>query len=706
MTRKRKQPKRKPAFKRNNAAPASGAERKRRYHERGMDTGIAEYRWRDSVERVACEFDLERFCKTYLAQRFPLPSSDDQREAVGKIQHAALTGGQFAQSAPRGDGKTQRAIAGALWAALYGHRRYIVTIGATAERGKALVRELIQELADNDLLARDWPEICQPIRKAFSKPNRAHYLTINGEDARLECGVAKLVLPSVECCKDRPRTIGGVVVEGAGIMAAMRGMRHTTAGGETLRPDFALLDDVQTRKSAMSVMQTERVMAILRGDIKRLAGPDKELAVVCNCTVVRRGDAADQLLDNKANPQWRGVRKKMVYEWPKRKDLWDEYARLRRSGLLGGDSGKTAGDFYRLHRQEMDDGSRTGWVHRFRRDSGEISAIQCAYNILIDDGEEAFLAECQNEPVERNYSIIELKPDIVMTRTNGLPAGACPVLARTLNVFVDVNKGWLAWCATAWQADLSGAVVGYGTHAKDAQGNEHRWTEKDPRGETLSQFLARNLLELAPALLRASTFARPVDRLLVDIGWGDEQETMLGAIVQLRDGMKLTQVVPARGSPNFRFKPDVERYEFAQFQEWPGKGPVLVSNTNWHKMKVHAALTQKAGTPGSITLYGDSPAAHREFANSVCAERLEVYLEGTRDGDAGTFKWVRVPAQRNEMLDCLAGCRVAACWWKVTTGNVAPPTPTTPATAPQAVEMARPVPVRSEDHRVDYDGSW
>lgn len=673
--------------------------RMQKYRAKGNALEIDEYTWSSSHDRVKCEKDLQLFCETYLRQRFPLPSSDDQKEAISKIQHAALTGGQFAQSAPRGDGKTQRAVAGALWSALYGHRRYTVPIGATADKGKTLAKEILQELADNEKLARDWPEVCLPFRLAYAKPNRAHYITVNGLPARLEVSAGKIVFPAVNCCKDRPKTIIGNVIEGGGIMAAMRGMRHTTAGMETIRPDFAILDDVQTRKSAMSVGQTERVMAILRGDIKRLAGPDKELAVVCNCTVVRRGDAADQLLDNKANPQWRGVRKKMVYAWPKREDLWKKYAGIRKGGLLDGDGGKAGNDFYEARRADMDEGAATGWNHRYRKESGEVSAIQCAYNILIDDGEEAFQAECQNEPIEKSYTFRELKPDIVMSQLNHLPAGQVPTLARTVNAFVDPNKGWLAWTVCAWQADLTGAVIGYGTHP-----NEHRWSEKDPRGESLEHFMARQLLELVPRILKPNEFGRPVDRLLVDIGWGELQEAMLAAIVQLR-AQGFHQVIPARGSPSFKFKPDIERYEFAQFQEWPGKGPVMVSNTNWHKMQVHRAFAQAAGTPGSITLYGDSPVAHRDFAMSICAEKLEDYKEGTRDGDAGMFKWVRVPAQRNEMLDCITGCRVAACWWRVTTGQHTE-APAQAAVACKEVQTASASAPAVQPQPVQYDQGW
>jgi hypothetical protein len=47
----------------------------------------------------------------------------------------------------------------------------------------------------------------------------------------------------------------------------------------------------------------------------------------------------------------------------------------------------------------MDAGCLVSWEHCFDRDT-ELSAIQHAYNALIDDGEEVFASECQNEPLD------------------------------------------------------------------------------------------------------------------------------------------------------------------------------------------------------------------------------------------------------------------------------------------------------------------
>src|ERR1017187_5214224 len=315
----------------------SGALRRQEWSESKADLTIAPEVI--SKERKSCRRNFRRFCKIYLPNMFKLPDSEDQIDSKERIQHAVLNGGRHAEAAPRGDGKTQRAKAGAIWAALYGHWRYTVVMGATEKKSKQLMKEIAQELADNELLRRDWPGVCIPMREAFNNANRARMITINRQRARMECSSNRVVLPTWDGAKV---DLGGIVIEGAGILAAVRGLRFTTAKGDTIRPDGVLIDDIQTRKSACSIEQCDQRLATICGDVMKMAGPDKEISAVCMVTVIKKGDAADQLLNNQLHPEWRGVRKKMVYEYPTDKKDWETYTNLRRHGLLEGDGGAAA----------------------------------------------------------------------------------------------------------------------------------------------------------------------------------------------------------------------------------------------------------------------------------------------------------------------------------------------------------------------------
>ena len=71
----------------------------------------------------------------------------------------------------------------------------------------------------------------------------------------------------------------------------------------------------------------------MNGDLLGLAGVGSRIAALVACTVILRGDMADQLLDNSRNPAWEGQTFKLVTSWPDRLDLWEEYGRLRADGL-------------------------------------------------------------------------------------------------------------------------------------------------------------------------------------------------------------------------------------------------------------------------------------------------------------------------------------------------------------------------------------
>jgi hypothetical protein len=114
-------------------------------------------------------------------------------------------------------------------------------------------------------------------------------------------------------------------------------------------------------------------------------------------TVIKPHDLADQLLDRDAHPEWQGKRTRLIYRWPDREDLWQQYAELRRDGLRSGVGVGAANDFYLEQQATMDAGANVGWDARHNPD--ELSALHRAYNLRIDRGDAAFQAEYQNEPV-------------------------------------------------------------------------------------------------------------------------------------------------------------------------------------------------------------------------------------------------------------------------------------------------------------------
>ncbi|MGA2221871.1 MAG: terminase gpA endonuclease subunit [Verrucomicrobiia bacterium] len=693
------------AYKRQQRG-ADVAERMRRSTALRMDIA-SKPDWKQiSDRRAACANGLSAFIREYLGHRFTLPNSPDQIECLDRIQAVALgkAGERQAVASPRGDGKTERTLAATVWAILYGHHRYVVVIGANLDKAKKIVTEIEQELADNDLLLLDWPYLCEPIRRAYAKPNRAKFLTMDGEPIRLECRTCKLVLPT---WSGDPAKTGGSIIEAAGILG-VRGLRHTTASGEVLRPTLALIDDPQTFEVAASPEQVAKIEAVIQGDILKMAGPRRRVSAFLNVTVIKNNDVADRFLDHKRHPEWRGIRKKMIYQWPKRKDLWEQYAEHRRNGILEGDKGATATAFYLAHRAEMDEGATVGWEHRYSPDQGEHSALQHAYNILIDDSEAAFMAECQNEPLQHTAHVYEIKPEIVASRVNKMPAGEAPALARVITAFVDVNRYGLTWAACAWLSNMTGYVIGYGIHPE----GRPVFDPKNPGTETEAQALFRCLSELGAILTRRGAFMRagepaPLNCLMIDCGYLSE------TVLQFHRTAPLpTMIIPSRGRAARTFNTrqnakTVRRGDAWRVDEWTG-GNVLIHNSDFHRMMMHQAWLLPHGAPGGLTIFGDSPAQHMAFARQITAERLAEYVKGDV---CDHFVWRPVPGERNDFLDALVGARVGALYLLNVSGQQqlsqgAPAQPAQPSATPRPATQRPRAPAYVAGWEPQRGGFW
>jgi hypothetical protein len=83
---------------------------------------------------MACRKDLKAFCLAYFPKVFKLPFSSYHLQVIERLEEMMIKGtGKLSLAMPRGSGKTSLATAAAIWALLYGHRRYVVVVGANRE---------------------------------------------------------------------------------------------------------------------------------------------------------------------------------------------------------------------------------------------------------------------------------------------------------------------------------------------------------------------------------------------------------------------------------------------------------------------------------------------------------------------------------------------------------------------------------------------
>lgn len=625
--------------------------------------------------RAAAEKSLQEWCETYLKGRFPLPWGADHLEQLTHIERTIEGGGQQAIAAPRGDGKTTRLEGGILFGVLTGRHTYAVLCTATGKHAPKRMASIKTALLTNDLLLADYPEVCYPLRKMEGRANKCNGQLLDGEQTwpgGLESvwGKTRIVLPTVPGSR-----CSGAIIEAAGLLEATRGLNAARADGTVVRPSLALLDDVQTNRSARSTIQTEEREEAVSSGIMHLPGPGKNISVLLSATVIKPGDMADKLLNRELHPEWHGIRKKMLYAFPTRMEPWDHYADLYREDLAAGrEKGPTATRFYRANRKKMDEGAVASWDHR--RSLHAISAIETAMRFFIKD-RSSFFSEMQNEPeADVQGDVVEmLTADQIAAKVSGYARFEIPVAVERLTFFIDVHKELLYYAVVAWCPGFTGHVIDYGT-----------WPEQS--GQYFEMKRCRQPISKHPGITAGSLegkitqsldglFAQLASRnwtredgaeLTIELGatdanWGEQTDTVYAACRQAarKHGLR---VMPSHGVPFGAAKCPISRWNSKTTKgkigdEWhippPGRGRAirhLLFDAGRRKSFLHRRLATPAGDPGSLTLFHGPPARHRLLGEHLTAES-GVNTKGPY-GDVTV--WTLQPGRDNHWLDCLSGC--------------------------------------------------
>lgn len=623
-----------------------------------------------AAEREACRLDLEKFLLTFLPESFPLPFSPDHLRVIAKLQHAALKGGQFLEAVYRGFGKTTIAESCALWCLCYGHRRFVVIVGADQSAANKNASSIKTELECNDRLYAAFPEICHGVRMLEGISQRCASQTCNGEPTGIEWRADTVVLPFVA---NSPAA--GSIVVCRGITGRINGLKHKRRDGSQLRPDFVLIDDPQTMESARSPLQVQARMDIVKRSIMKLAGHSKKISVVMAATVMECDDLVDQLLDRNKNANWVSERIPMVTAWAKKHDdLWmGEYARLRRaySPDLPGDQTRAHGEateFYRARREEMDEGAVVSWEHCF--DETEISAVQHAYNALIDDGDAVFQAEFQGKPlsVERHSGLPTL--DKIISRMLPVPRGVVPMFAQTLTAQIDVHDDLLFWAVCAWGEKFTGHVVDYGVWPEQKslsfqRRNVRNTLQRASGANTRDGALAWGIAELAKFLSRDWKREDGQDMRVarggIDEGYAPEVIYNFCRRQQVRLFIPTKGVAVRAAQQSFiELPPKPGERRGNNVRELVNEGAKfyhLLIDVNYWKGFVLDRFSGAPGDVGKITLYQAPDGAHYPIGEHLTAETFVPVSARGRT----VREWSQLPGRtENHWLDCVVGCAASA----------------------------------------------
>ena len=616
----------------------------------------------DNARRWRGEQSLRAFCEAYFPRRFSLAWSNDHLKVIAKIEACVVRGDTLAVAMPRGSGKTSMCEVGAMWAVITGRHPFVFLVGSSADHALTMLESIKSELANNEELAADFPEVCYPIRRLEGESRRCIGQHHHGLPTNIGWGQDELILPTIPGSK-----ASGAIIRVAGITGNIRGAKHVRSDGVSVRPTLAIVDDPQTDESAASPSQCETRYATLTGAILGLAGPGRRTACIVPCTVIQPGDLADRLLDRQKSPLWQGERCKMVYQFPTAEKLWDQYAQIRNDSFRADRHGEEATEFYGEHRAEMDAGAVIAWPARHNPD--ELSAIQHAMNLLQRD-KYAFFAEYQNEPLKEEDEATQTTADQVAAKANGIKRGVAPKGAGRLTAFIDVQEKVLYWLVASWSDEFGGHVVDWGTYPDQGRAYftlaEVRKTlaAAKPKAGFEAALLAG--LDACTNTIAGREWKREdgatmrVERIAIDANWGNSTEIVRAFC---RRSPHAALLIPAHGryvgASSFpladRAKAAGERVGYYwRMSVIQGQRHVVYDTNHW-KSLLDSRIRAAPGDRGSLSLYG-SPSDHRMLADHLTAE----YGVKTEGRGRTVIEWKLRPGRDNHGLDCLVGAAVLA----------------------------------------------
>lgn len=628
----------------------------------------------DMQRKKSCERNLRLFLETYFGRagdeggKFYLGWSEDHLTVIGKLEDAILNGSLFALAMPRGSGKTTLITASAIWALLYGHRRFVAIVGDGGSAVKEIMADVKTELENNDLLADDFPEICFPIRKLEGIVNRSRGQMCEGVRTSMTWAEDKMILPTT---KDNVKSSGSIITC-TGITGRIRGMKHTTQTGEALRPDLVLIDDPQNNESAASPGQNKKRLSILNGAVLGLAGPGKKIAGLMACTVIAKNDMADQILNRDLNPAWQGERIAMLKSFPTNRDLWNKYGELRIDSLRKHGDIRDATKFYEDNRELMDAGAEVYWQDRYVK--GEISGIQHAMNLYLHNSE-AFSSEYQNQPyVSDEEDTDRLRIEHIFRKINNRPKFEIPSEADNLVAYIDVQKTVLYYAVMAMSDDMSGHLVTYGSFPDQRR----RYYRLSDCRETFSVHYPNMGLEaqIYSALtdcvamlcqrhwLRDDGVEMNIDKIMIDSAWGKSTDIVFK---YCKESSFASVVVPSRGMSigptsapitDYQKKPGEKLGDNWIFRKGNRALRHMSYDTYHWKTFVRDRVLTAKGERGTWTVYGDAKdiEQHRMLAEQMTSE-YSVQVEGRgRKVDV----WKLLLHRDNHFWDCVVGCYVAS----------------------------------------------
>lgn len=310
-----------------------------------------------SVNRELGRESIMAFAKTYLSHYLKKDPCNFHRELCDLLESLSQErGGHVAVAAPRGHAKSTFASQiYVLWCICYSLDSYIVLLSDTRDQAETMLSHVKEELENNELLQRDFPEVCWSPEDKKSVWKRSEVFTKN----RIK-----------------------ITALGAG--QKIRGRRN-----KQFRPTLIILDDVENDQNTRTAEAREKLFEWFTKAVLKAGNPDTNVIVV---GTIQHDDCLLAQLLKKETSGWKKKFYQAVIHFAKRDDLWAKWASIYHGlEFYKSETGSSAGEvFFKDNESQMLEGAEVLW-HK-----------QENYYYLMtlkeNDGEVSFNSEKQNSP--------------------------------------------------------------------------------------------------------------------------------------------------------------------------------------------------------------------------------------------------------------------------------------------------------------------
>lgn len=604
----------------------------------------------DPKRRARLERGPPKWLRHYLAPAFSRPFDRPHDAIIDGAMTASDTGGRFVVAAQRGIGKSTVLWGLVLMLALTGKQPFPVCVPWAAGALKRAFRFWRAQLCFNEALYADYPEVCAPFRHARGSSQKlAHTTWRDGPREGQPTGASMAVGEGLIVLPDNRGCIGGATINGN-----PRGLNHPMPDGRVMRPTLALLDDVQDRGTAKSRAQIAETIEVIDGDVAGMGEAGTALPMLMSGNCIAPDDVMAHYL---ASDRWKALRVPCVESWPatwddgrgKAAKLWREWFDLYRDG-------KGAPTHYRKHKKIMTAGMKISAPGTFRKERGITDALCAVMSNYFKMGNDAFWAECQQEPVRQGVTLYNLTPDVITSRIAERNPGDVPEWSRLRVAATDVNPSYgLTWAIVSFGADQTAGVLGYGIHDMQV-GNGATEAEK---ARAIFEALVQHGRQLAELPCRPEIWMVDAAGAQFDVvlRFAAESSRLCGINAVAATG---------RGARNYRpygktvlGKPREQCHLAADVH---GRKWVAWNADYWREL-AQRGWTGSVGAPGSCSL---PRGHHRTFAEQICREQLAGKGEV---GGQTVWTWNSLPG-RHDYGDCMAMCYMGAAYGGIGTSGM------------------------------------